>query len=67
MKTIQAIKKMNWAEIRRKTKTLLLVIIFTSAAAFYAGVQYQQHLDATTHHKVSEAVKAAQVSQVSKQ
>lgn len=67
MKTIERIKKLNWAEIRRKTKTLLLVIIFTSAAAFYAGVRYQQHLDTTTHHKVSEAVKAVSLKQASKQ
>lgn len=67
MKTIDKIKKHNWAETRRKAKTLALVIIFTSAAAFYVGMKYQSGLDAHTNHKVSEAVKAISLKQESKQ
>lgn len=59
--------KINWKHIGEKTKSITLIIIFTGAIAFYAGMKYQASLDAHTNHKVSEAVKAAQVSQVSKQ
>ena len=60
-------KKINWKHIGEKAKSITLIIIFTGAIAFYAGMRYQSSLDAHTSHKVSEAVKAAQVSQVSKQ
>lgn len=55
--------KIDWKETRRKAKTIAIVMMFTAAVAFIAGMKYQSGLDAHTSQKVSEAVKELSLKQ----
>lgn len=51
-------KNINWKIVVEKTKTITLIIIFTAAIAFYAGIKYQIRQDSHVNQKVNEAVKS---------
>lgn len=48
-------KKINWKNVIEKAKTIALIVIFTAAIAFYAGMKYQATQDAHVGQKVDEA------------
>ena len=60
-------KKINWKNVIEKAKTIVLIVIFTAAIAFYAGMKYQAGQDDHVSQKVDEAVKAVVSNQELKQ
>lgn len=45
----------NWKQLFEKAKSILLIIMITTAIAFYAGIQYQINKTEEVDNKVRQA------------
>ena len=56
-KNINESKKnnINWKQLLEKAKSILLIIMITTAIAFYAGIQYQINKTEEVDNKVRQA------------